>query len=70
MILDHICTKINKNVPTYRFSVNFCCDSNPIDVAYHFKTDFTTNKVIHNYKCGKWNNEIIEDNTWVNGPGN
>lgn len=40
------------------------------NVAYHFKTDFINNKVIHNYKTvDSWNEEIIEENTWIQGAG-
>lgn len=56
----------------FRFSVNFtleCCPS-PLNIAYHFKTNFKDNTVVHNYKTvGDWNQEIIEENTWIQGPG-
>lgn len=55
-----------------RFSVNFTLDacSSSRNVAYHFKTDFINNKVIHNYKTvDSWNEEIIEENTWIQGAG-
>lgn len=57
----------------HRFSVNFtleCCPI-PLNVAYHFKTNFVDNTVRHNYKTvGSWNDEIIEENTWIQGSGN
>lgn len=56
----------------YRFSVNFTLDScsNSRNIAYHFKTDLVKNEVIHNYKTvDYWNDEIVEENTWIQGPG-
>lgn len=57
---------------SYRFSVNFtleCCP-NPLNIAYHFKTNFMNNTVTHNYKTvGDWNEEIVDENTWIQGPG-
>lgn len=58
--------------PINRFSVNFCldCCAKPSYVAYHFKTIFDSNSVVHNYKKGTWQDEIHEENTWIDGPGN
>lgn len=56
-----------------RFSVNFTLDacSSSRNIAYHFKTDFVNNRVIHNSKTvDSWNDEIIEENTWIEGAGN
>lgn len=51
------------------FSVNFLPEY-PLNVIYHFKTNFVSNNVTHNYKTvGKWNDEIIETNSWIPGPG-
>lgn len=59
--------------PVYRFSINFtleCCPI-PLNVAYHFKTNFVDNTVTHNYKTvGIWNDEVVEENTWIQGSGN
>lgn len=57
-----------------RFSINFAvdCAASPSNIAYHFKTIFTTNReeaTIHNYKRGTWGMETVEENTWINGPG-
>lgn len=50
------------------FSVNFL-PNYPWTVIYHFETNFVTNDVIHNYKTeNQWNNEIVETNTWIQGP--
>lgn len=38
-------------------------------VAYHFKTIFEENRVVHNYKTGSWQDEMVEDNNWIEGPG-
>lgn len=55
-----------------RFSINFtleCCQ-NPLNIAYHFKTNFFENTVTHNFKAvGNWNDEIVDENTWIQGPG-
>lgn len=55
------------------FSVNFCldCCPSPMFVAYHFKTDFESNSVVHNYKTGHgmWQDELVEENMWTSGPG-
>jgi len=53
------------------FSVNFCldCCPKPSYVAYHFKTIFDSNSVVHNFKSGTWQDEIVEENTWIDGPG-
>lgn len=51
------------------FSVNFLLEY-PLNIAYHFRTDFDTNNVTHNYKSsGIWNDEVVEKNTWIDGPG-
>lgn len=48
-------------------SVNFVCKYYD-DIAYHFKTNFTSNTVVHNYKeAGRWNSEITDENTWIRG---
>lgn len=56
----------------FRFSVNLtldCCP-NPLNIAYHFKTNLIENTVIHNYKTvGSWNDEVIDENTWIQGTG-
>lgn len=55
-----------------RFSVNFTLDACPSsrNIAYHFKTDFRSNQVVHNYKTvDYWNEEIVEENTWIQGAG-
>lgn len=38
-------------------------------VAYHFKTIFEDNSVVHNYKTGSWQEEMVEENNWIEGPG-
>lgn len=46
------------------------CSPNPSNIAYHFKTNFDNNQVVHNYKTDNvWNMETVEDNTWIQGPG-
>lgn len=51
------------------FSVNFVPEY-PMNVIYHFKTNFITNNVTHNFKtAGEWNEELVEGNTWIAGPG-
>lgn len=46
------------------------CSPSPQNIAYHFKTDFHKNEVVHNYKMdGQWNMETVENNTWIEGPG-
>lgn len=56
-----------------RFSINFCIDDCecPIDIAYHFKTIFEDSKshVVHNYKTGFWNEEVVEESSWIDGRG-
>lgn len=53
-----------------QFSVNFRMED-PSDIAYHFRTDFTSRQtVVHNRKVdGSWKHEIVENNTWIEGPG-
>ncbi|XP_055701397.1 uncharacterized protein LOC129800784 [Phlebotomus papatasi] len=56
------------------FSVNFCLESSPTPsyIAYHFKTLFRVDRevgVIHNHKNNSWGEEIVESNTWIDGPG-
>lgn len=51
------------------FSVNFVPEY-PMNIIYHFKTNFVANNVVQNYKtAGKWNDELTEENTWIVGPG-
>lgn len=55
-----------------RFSVNFTleCNPTPQNIAYHFKTVFSENKVVHNYKTvGNWHNEVEDANTWIQNTG-
>lgn len=52
------------------FSVNFTVDCGE-NIAYHFKTMFSKNIVVQNFKAGgEWHKPAInDDNTWTDGPG-
>lgn len=71
-VLDTVWIRHYKIVSLSRFSINFTLDKCPIpsDVAYHFRTSFDNNTVVHNCKTeGVWNEEIVEVNNWIHEPG-
>lgn len=64
---DEIILKGKINDDAKVFFVNFVCDYYD-DIAYHFKTNFTSNTVVQNHKTGgAWKKEITNANTWISG---
>uniref|UniRef100_A0A0K8TTR1 Galectin n=1 Tax=Tabanus bromius TaxID=304241 RepID=A0A0K8TTR1_TABBR len=68
---DEIILKGKVRDDATEISFNFVLDScpQPSMIAYHFKTKFKENVVVHNTKQCTWLEEKPEENTWIDKPG-